>query len=40
MTKCDVCGAEVSDDNIHHVHIKGKDRNICKGCVTAIKGLA
>ncbi len=40
MTTCDVCGAEVSDDNIRHVHIKGTQRNICKGCVAAIKGLA
>lgn len=40
MTKCDVCGAEVPDEKIKHVHIKGHVKNICEGCVTAIKGLS
>jgi hypothetical protein len=37
--KCDLCGAEVTDEEIKHVHIKGKAKNICQGCVTSVKGL-
>lgn len=37
--KCDLCGAEIPDENIKHVHIKGKVKNICEGCVTSVKGL-
>lgn len=40
MTKCDVCNCDVKDDEIHHVEIKGNVKNICKGCVAAIKGFA
>ena len=38
--KCDLCEAEVTDENIKHVHIKGKVKNVCEGCVAAVKGLA
>jgi hypothetical protein len=38
--KCDLCGADVPDDDIKHVHIKGKVKNVCEGCVTSVKGLA
>jgi ribosome-binding protein aMBF1 (putative translation factor) len=37
--KCDLCGADVSDEKIKHVHIKGHVKNICEGCVTSVKGL-
>jgi hypothetical protein len=39
IKKCDICGADVSDETIKHVHIKGTVKNICNGCITAIKGL-
>ena len=38
--KCEICGMEVSDDKMKHLHIQGKVKNICQGCVTAVKGLA
>jgi len=37
---CIVCGEEHGFDDIHTIEIKGKNRNICKGCVAAIKGFA
>ena len=37
---CLVCGEEHGFDDIHIINIKGKPRKICKGCATAIKGLA
>lgn len=37
--KCDLCGEDVSDEIIKHIHIRGNVKNICKGCVTAVKGL-
>jgi len=37
---CIVCGEEHGLDNIHTIDIKGKTQKICKGCATAIKGLA
>ena len=37
--KCCVCEAEIPDENIKHVHIKGKVKNICEGCITSIKGF-
>ena len=43
MEKCYVCcccGEENGLDNLHNVKIKGENKKICKGCVTAIKGLA
>lgn len=36
---CIVCGEEHGLDDIHQVNIKGKEKNICKGCITTIKGL-
>ena len=39
IMKCDLCGVDVSDENIKHVHIKGQVKNICEGCVTSVKGL-
>jgi hypothetical protein len=38
--KCELCGIEISDTNIKHIHIKGKVKNICEGCVAAIKGFS
>ena len=37
---CIVCGEEHGLDDIHHIKIKGKTKKICKGCASAIKGLA
>ncbi len=37
--KCDLCGADVPEGKIKHIHIKGNVKNICKGCVTSVKGL-
>lgn len=37
---CIVCGEEHGFDDVHIVNINGKDKKICKGCATAIKGLA
>ena len=36
---CILCGEEHGFDDIHTIKIRGKDKKICKGCVTAIKGL-
>lgn len=36
---CILCGEEHGLDYIHSVEIKGKDRDICKECATAVKGL-
>jgi hypothetical protein len=38
--KCDVCGEDVPDDELKHVHINKKTKRVCEGCITAIKGLA
>jgi hypothetical protein len=40
MEKCEVCGCEVEEEHLKHIPIKGKQKKICKECVTAIKGLA
>ena len=37
--RCELCGVELPDEKIKHVHIKGNLKKICKGCVTAVKGL-
>jgi hypothetical protein len=37
---CIVCGEEHGLEDMDSIEIKGKDKKICKGCVTAIKGLA
>ena len=29
----------VPEDKIRHVHIKGKVKNMCLGCIAAIKGM-
>jgi len=36
---CIVCGEEHGLDDIHIIKINGKDKKICKGCATSIKGL-
>jgi len=36
---CLVCGEEHGLDDIHTIEIKGKEKKICKGCITAIKGI-
>ena len=38
--KCDLCGMDVPDEKVKHIHIKEKVKNICEGCVTAVKGFA
>ena len=38
--KCDLCGKEVPNKRIKHIHIKNNVKNICEGCVTAVKGFA
>ncbi len=38
--KCDLCGMEVPDEKIKHIHIKGNVKNVCEGCVAAVKGFA
>lgn len=39
IMKCDLCGADIPDKSIKHVHVKGKVKNICEGCVTSVKGI-
>jgi len=36
---CLVCGEEHGFNDIHTIEIKGKQKKICKGCATSIKGL-
>ena len=38
--KCDLCGKEIPEGKLHHVHIKGDAKKVCMECVTAVKGLA
>ena len=38
--KCCICGEEHGLDDIEHIDVKGKTKDICKECVTAIKGFA
>ena len=38
--KCDLCGMDVADNKIKHIHLKGKVKNVCEGCITAVKGFA
>jgi hypothetical protein len=40
MGKCVVCSCEFDEENMRHIHIKGKPKKICKECVAAIKGFA
>jgi hypothetical protein len=37
---CFCCGEEHGLDDLQDIKIKGESKKICKGCVTAIKGLA
>ena len=37
---CCVCGKEHSPPDLKKIEIKGKPKQICKGCVTEIKGFA
>ena len=39
MPKCALCGMDVEEKKIKQVQIKGKTKNVCIGCITAIKGL-
>lgn len=36
---CLVCGEEHGFDDIHTFEIHGKEKKICKGCASAIKGI-
>jgi hypothetical protein len=37
--KCAVCECDFPEGKIKHVEIKGNVKNICEGCIAAIKGL-
>lgn len=37
--KCDLCGMNLQEEKIKHVHIKGKVKNICEEWPTSIIGL-
>jgi len=37
---CCVCGKEHVPSDIHEIEIKGTTKQICKECVTAVKGFA
>jgi len=37
---CAVCGEEHGLEDMECVEIKGENKDVCKGCITAIKGLA
>ncbi len=36
---CCVCESNFEKEDVKHIEIKGKVKDICKGCATAIKGL-
>jgi hypothetical protein len=36
---CCVCDMEFHEKDVKHIEIKGKVKDICKECVTSIKGL-
>lgn len=40
MKECCVCGAKEPEEKMKKVTIKGKQKYVCEGCVTAVKGLA
>lgn len=37
---CVVCGEEHGIEDLHVLDVKGKQKNVCKQCVMAIKGFA
>lgn len=39
MPKCAICCCETHEDDTEHITIKGNVKDICKGCVAAIKGF-
>ena len=39
MLKCTICGCEVEEEHVKHVEIKGNVKDICTGCIAAVKGL-
>jgi hypothetical protein len=36
---CNICEFDVEEDDVKHIEIKGKVKNICKECLDSIKGL-
>lgn len=36
---CCICESEINEKDIKHIKIKGDAEDICKECITAIKGL-
>ena len=36
---CCICGEEHEKDDVHHIDVKDKPKDICKECVTSIKGI-
>lgn len=37
---CPICGEEHGLDDIHEFEVNGETKKICKGCATAVKGIA
>lgn len=40
MEQCEVCGREVSEDQVVRKEKDGKVMSVCKGCATGMKGFA
>jgi hypothetical protein len=38
--ECEICKSDVPSEEIKKIKIKNKIKNICDGCVAAIKGFA
>ena len=38
--ECEICESYVSEENIKHISIKGKNKKVCEECIAAIKGFA
>jgi hypothetical protein len=36
---CCICESKVDEKDIRHIEVKDKVKDICKECITAIKGL-
>jgi hypothetical protein len=36
---CCICDSEFEKEDIKHIEIEGNVKNICKECITSVKGL-
>ena len=36
---CCICDTEFDEEEVEHIEIKGNAKDICKECVTSVKGL-